>query len=67
MRAIHRRTLLSAVGAATFAAPAVRAQGVSFAGQTIEWVVPFPESGALMSGPASWRRSCRAICPADRT
>ncbi|WP_368415922.1 Bug family tripartite tricarboxylate transporter substrate binding protein [Falsiroseomonas sp.] len=52
MRAIHRRTLLSAVGAATFAAPAVRAQGVSFAGQTIEWVVPFPESG----GTDVWAR-----------
>lgn len=52
MSALHRRTLLAA-GAAALAAPAVlRAQGVSFAGQTIEWVIPFAEGG----GSDVWAR-----------
>ena len=45
MTAIRRRTLLAATAATTLAAPALRAQGVSFAGQTIEWVIPFAEAG----------------------
>ncbi|MCS6932182.1 MAG: tripartite tricarboxylate transporter substrate-binding protein [Acetobacteraceae bacterium] len=52
MTTIRRRTLIAAAGAATLAAPAVRAQGVSFAGQTIEWVIPFAEGG----GSDVWAR-----------
>jgi tripartite-type tricarboxylate transporter receptor subunit TctC len=52
MKAIRRRTLLAATAATTLAAPALRAQGVSFAGQTIEWVIPFAEAG----GSDVWAR-----------
>lgn len=52
MTAIRRRTLLAATAATTLAAPALRAQGVSFAGQTIEWVIPFAEAG----GSDVWAR-----------
>lgn len=52
MTTVHRRALLAAAGAATLPAPAVRAQGVAFAGQTIEWVIPFAEGG----GSDVWAR-----------
>jgi tripartite-type tricarboxylate transporter receptor subunit TctC len=52
MSTIRRRSVLAAAGAAALAAPAVRAQGVSFAGQTIEWVIPFAEGG----GSDVWAR-----------
>ncbi|MBB3898516.1 Bug family tripartite tricarboxylate transporter substrate binding protein [Roseococcus suduntuyensis] len=49
---LGRRTLLGAAGAATFAAPAIAQAPVSFAGRTIEFVIPFAEAG----GSDVWAR-----------
>lgn len=50
MTQIRRRTLLAGAGG-LLAAPAL-AQGVDFAGKTIEWVIPFAEGG----GSDVWAR-----------
>ncbi|MCS6932181.1 MAG: tricarboxylate transporter [Acetobacteraceae bacterium] len=53
MTMITRRAALGAAAAVPFAAGAARAQApVSFAGQTIEWIIPFAEGG----GSDVWAR-----------